>query len=282
MQVERARLEFARGSWEEAVRTAQPLVDEYVPARCPALIVLGRVRARRGQPGADSLLLSAWKLAVQIDELQRMGPAAAACAEDAWLGGDHGRVRDIAAPVYQEARRLGDRVHQAELGYWLAKVGQPVDTTSDHPYALQAAGRWREAAAAWEAAGCPYEHAAALAESPGAQHLLTALEMLDELGATPLATLVRRRLRTLGVTRIPRGPLGETRSNPAGLTARQIDVLRLLGRGYTNAQIASQLVVSVRTVDSHVAAVLGKLGAASRREAAARAAELGVLDTENG
>jgi ATP/maltotriose-dependent transcriptional regulator MalT len=282
MQVERARLEFARGSWEEAVRTASALTDAYLAARCPALTVLGRVRARRGQPRASSLLLSAWKLAVQIDELQRMGPAAAACAEDAWLGGDHGRVRDIAAPVYQEARRLGDRVHQAELGYWLAKAGQPVDTTSDHPYALQAAGRWREAAAAWEAAGCPYEHAAALAESPGAQHLLTALEMLDELGATPLATLVRRRLRTLGVTRIPRGPLGETRSNPAGLTARQIDVLRLLGRGYTNAQIASQLVVSVRTVDSHVAAVLGKLGAASRREAAARAAELGVLDTENG
>jgi DNA-binding NarL/FixJ family response regulator len=52
-------------------------------------------------------------------------------------------------------------------------------------------------------------------------------------------------------------------------------------KGHTNAQIASQLVVSVRTVDSHVAAVLDKLGAASRREAAARAAELGVLDTEN-
>ena len=43
----------------------------------------------------------------------------------------------------------------------------------------------------------------------------------------------------------------------------------LLGKGYTNAQIASQLVVSVRTVDSHVAAVLGKLGASGRREAAA-------------
>jgi DNA-binding NarL/FixJ family response regulator len=51
--------------------------------------------------------------------------------------------------------------------------------------------------------------------------------------------------------------------------------------GYTNAQIASQLVVSVRTVDSHVAAVLAKLGAASRREAAASAAQLGVLDAEN-
>ena len=142
--------------------------------------------------------------------------------------------------------------------------GSPSETAGDHPYALQAAGRWREAAALWEAAGCPYEHAAALAESPDPQQLLTALGMLDELGAKPLATVVRRRLRALGVTRIPRGPLGETRVNPAGLTARQIDVLRLLGKGYTNAQIASQLVVSVRTVDSHVAAVLGKLGAASR------------------
>jgi DNA-binding NarL/FixJ family response regulator len=117
--------------------------------------------------------------------------------------------------------------------------------------------------------------------SPEPGDLLTSLGILDELGATPLATLVRKRLRAIGTTRIPRGPRGETRVNPVGLTARQIDVLRLLGKGFTNAQIASQLVVSVRTVDSHVAAVLAKLGVASRREAAARAAELGVLDTEN-
>jgi DNA-binding CsgD family transcriptional regulator/tetratricopeptide (TPR) repeat protein/type II secretory pathway predicted ATPase ExeA len=281
MQVMRARLEFARGSWDEAVRAAEAAVDAFLPARCPALVVLGRVQVRRGQPQAARLLSSAWKLAVQIDELQRLGPAAAARAEDAWLRGDHARVRDIATPVYHEARRLGDRVNQAELGYWLAKAGQPAETASDHPYALQAAGRWREAAAAWEAAGCRYEHAAALAESPEPDDLLTALGILDELGATPLAALVRRRLRALGTTRIPRGPRGETRVNPAGLTARQIDVLRLLGQGYTNAEIASQLVVSVRTVDSHVAAVLAKLGAASRREAAARAADLGVLDAEN-
>jgi DNA-binding CsgD family transcriptional regulator len=190
-------------------------------------------------------------------------------------------VRDIAGPVYLEAMRLHDRVHQAELGYWLAKAGQSVETPGDHPYALQAAGRWQEAAAAWEAAGCPYEHAAALAESHDPEHLLTALGMLDELGARPLATMVRRRLRALGMTHIPRGPRGETKVNPAGLTARQIDVLRLLSEGRTNAQIASQLVLSVRTVDSHVAAVLGKLGAASRLEAAASAAELGILDAEN-
>jgi DNA-binding NarL/FixJ family response regulator len=76
---------------------------------------------------------------------------------------------------------------------------------------------------------------------------------------------------------VPRGPAEGTRHNPAGLTRRQLEVLRLLGEGLTNAQIAGRLVLSVRTVDTHVAAVLAKLGLRSRREAPARAAELGVL-----
>jgi DNA-binding NarL/FixJ family response regulator len=77
------------------------------------------------------------------------------------------------------------------------------------------------------------------------------------------------------------GLADDTRVNPAGLTTRHVDVLRLLGKGYKNAQIASQLVVSARTVNSHVAAVLGKLGTASRREAATCAAELGALDAQD-
>ena len=69
-----------------------------------------------------------------------------------------------------------------------------------------------------------------------------------------------------------------TRRNAAGLTARQVDVLRLLAEGLTNAAIARRLVVSPRTVDHHVAAILAKLEVPSRREAAAKAAELGLLD----
>jgi DNA-binding CsgD family transcriptional regulator len=276
MHVEMARLALARGSWDEAARLARLSVDASLPIRCAALTVLGRAWVRRGQPDAASVLDPAWELAVKANEPQRLGPVAAVRAEAAWLRGDHAGALAVAGPVYQDAARLGDRVYQAELGYWLAKAGRPVEAHGDHPYAVQAAGRWREAAALWDAAGCPYEHAAALAESPDPAHLLAALETLDELGAKPLATAVRTRLRELGVTRIPRGPLTETRSNPAGLTARQVDVLRLLGRGYTNAEIASELVISVRTVDSHVAAVLDKLGAATRRDAAARAAELGL------
>jgi DNA-binding CsgD family transcriptional regulator len=283
MHVGLARLDFSRGAWDATVRSAQPCAVPGVsmPMRCAALTVLGRVAVRRGRPEAETVLASAWDLAEKIDELQRTGPVAAAQAEAAWLGGDSARAGEIVSPFHQLAERLGEQAQRAELGYWLAKAGQRVEQASDHPYAIQAAGRWREAAAAWEAAGCRYEHAAALAESPDPQHLLAALGILDDLGAKPLATVVRRRLRDLGVARIPRGPVSETKVNPAGLTTRQLDVLRLLGNGYTNAEIASELVVSVRTVDSHVAALLDKLGAASRREAAARAAELGMLDAKN-
>jgi DNA-binding NarL/FixJ family response regulator len=60
------------------------------------------------------------------------------------------------------------------------------------------------------------------------------------------------------------------------LTDRQLEVLRLVCEGLTNAEIAQRLVVSVRTVDSHVAAVLTKLGVRSRLHALRRAGELGV------
>jgi DNA-binding NarL/FixJ family response regulator len=91
---------------------------------------------------------------------------------------------------------------------------------------------------------------------------------LDRLGATAAGDLVRRQLRRQGVTRLPPRPLPRTRANPAGLTDRQLEVLALLADGLTNAEIADRLVVSVRTVDHHVAAILAKLNVSSRREAA--------------
>ena len=281
LQVELGRLRLARAAWDEAVRAAERGLSDLPYQRCPALVVLGLVRVRRGEPGGDELLRQAEELAVELGELLRTGPVAAARAEAAWLAGDHAAVRAIAGPAYEEARRVGYAPLQAELGYWLTKAGQAVTPlASEHPYALQAAGRWREAAAAWQAAGYPYEHAAALAESPDPQDRLAALAELDALGAAPLARLVRAGLRRLGVAHVPRGPVGATRQNPAGLTERQVQVLGLLSQGCTNAEIADRLVISTRTVDSHVAAVLAKLGVATRRAAAARAADLGLLDPE--
>jgi DNA-binding NarL/FixJ family response regulator len=65
--------------------------------------------------------------------------------------------------------------------------------------------------------------------------------------------------------------------NPAGLTERQLDVLRLLEGGFTNTELAEQLYLSVRTVDHHVSAILSKLQVTKRRDAVERARELGIV-----
>ncbi|MGR8009310.1 response regulator transcription factor [Streptomyces hypolithicus] len=66
---------------------------------------------------------------------------------------------------------------------------------------------------------------------------------------------------------------------PHGLTARERDVLRLLGRGMTNRGIASQMMLSPHTVKEHVSVIYSKLGASNRVDAAVRASRAGVLDS---
>jgi DNA-binding CsgD family transcriptional regulator/tetratricopeptide (TPR) repeat protein len=283
MYAELAILKLRAGRWDEAVRAAEVAVEAQPLSRCPALVVLGLVQVRRGRTGGDELLAEAWRLAVELGELQRTGPAVVALAEAAWLGGGDGaRVVELLETVHAEAVDRDARQLQAESSFWLTRFGRQawVPGRTDRPYELLAAGRWREAAQAWQAAGCPYEYASALADSPEPTELLLALGELDALGAEPLARRVRARLRDAGVARIPRGPNDGTRRNPAGLTDRQVEVLRLLGENRTNVEIAERLVVSVRTVEHHVAAVLAKLGAPSRRAAAARAVELGVTSPD--
>jgi DNA-binding CsgD family transcriptional regulator len=91
------------------------------------------------------------------------------------------------------------------------------------------------------------------------------------LGHADRVKSIRLREREL---RVPQGPRETTRANAAGLTARQLEVVALLVEGLTNAEIAERLVVSQRTVEHHVAAVLAKVGATTRREVARRASEL--------
>ncbi|HEX5810934.1 MAG TPA: helix-turn-helix transcriptional regulator, partial [Pseudonocardia sp.] len=123
----------------------------------------------------------------------------------------------------------------------------------------------------------PYEQALARWDAGTTDDLLAALPLLDALDARAVAARFRARLREAGVAGVPRGRSPATRANPAGLTARQLDVLALLADGLSNAEIAARLVISPKTADHHVSAVLAKLDVRSRGEAAALARRLGVV-----
>ena len=137
--------------------------------------------------------------------------------------------------------------------------------------------RWQEAAGEWTRQSSPYEAALALSQTGDVEALRDAHAECRRLGAGPLATIVARELRELGVRDLPRGPRQTTRANEAALTTRELDVLVLVAEGLRNADIAERLFVSRRTVDHHVSAILRKLEVSSRGEAVASATRLELL-----
>jgi DNA-binding CsgD family transcriptional regulator len=270
----RATLRVRRGDWrgaESDARESLAMGEQFGVSQCPSLIVLGRLAARRGEEQAGALLDEAWEHAVETQELQRLGPTAAARAEHAWLEGDLEATIAIARPAFELADELGDAWARAELAWWLWRAGAPVPARENDPlpYAAAIAGDWRTAAAAWADIGFPYERAEALSDADEEQARLEALSAFDAFGAERAALRLRRRLRADGVRRIPRGPRPASKAGPAGLTPRETEVLDLIVRGATNLEIAQALVIAPKTVDHHVSAVLGKLGVSSRRDAGA-------------
>jgi DNA-binding NarL/FixJ family response regulator/tetratricopeptide (TPR) repeat protein len=149
---------------------------------------------------------------------------------------------------------------------------------------------WADAAAAWDrlerpplAAYCRWRQAEALLAA-GASRAEASVPLRDahavaaRIGARPLAAeleLLAQRAR-LDLTPPVAGPPAGKRAleDALGLTPREADVLALIARGYTNREIASTLVISVKTAGVHVSHILRKLDAPNRLEAAAIAHRL--------
>jgi ATP/maltotriose-dependent transcriptional regulator MalT len=139
---------------------------------------------------------------------------------------------------------------------------------------------WDTAAAAWEALRRPYPRAVALLRAAeaaaadgerdaAAERLTTATELARDLGARPLLA------RLEDLSRRARLSLGPAPSH--GLTARELDVLRLVAEGRSNREIADALFISTKTASVHVSNILGKLGVTGRGEAAATAHRLALF-----
>jgi DNA-binding CsgD family transcriptional regulator len=276
-----ARAELEQGRWGSAADFAEQVLRVRRGSTTPtifALVVVGLLRARRGDPDVWSPLDQARELAEPTGELRRIGPVAVARSESAWLEGRIDAVVDESQAVYVSAQKRRAPWLVGELALWRRRARVDEEQPSDvaEPYALALAGDWNRAAECWTRIGCPYEAALALVDADE-ESLRGALTRLQALDARPAATIVTRRLREQGVRGLPRGPRPATRDNPAGLTTRELDVLALLAQGLRNQQIAQRLFLSSKTVDHHISAILRKLGARNRSEAGGEAVRLGLI-----
>ena len=236
----------------------------------------GALAARRGRDGGA--LDQALPIAVRTGEPQRLVPVAAARAEAAWIAG---RTPDIIAEIdrawvlvvaHPQPWELG------ELSWWLYLAGERREAGAPlaQPFALMLAGEHRAAAGEWEALGCPLWSAYALAFSPQLRDAQQCLDVLAGLGAPAVRQAVLRDRHARGLA-VPRGPRPPSRANPAGLTARETEVLQLLADGLSYVEVAERLVLSEKTVGHHVSAVLRKLREPTRSRAVAAALRLGII-----
>ncbi|MGW6278481.1 ATP-binding protein [Kribbella sp. NPDC055071] len=266
IEIDRARLDLRQGKWDSAEQRVRRLLESFDD---PQLLstscypVLGRLLARRGSMEAEPLLAAAWERMTLVPAVTTFADVCTAYAEWAWLAGRQDVLVEIRDKVV--ATNLGDGPAFSEFHRYLGRAGL-------EPHQ----GDWRTSAAQWEGLGDPYEQALELAESGEREPMLVALSILESLDARAPASLVRRRLRGLGIRGVPIRSTFKAGST-VGLTTRQLEVLGLVTEGLTNAEVADRLVLSVRTVDHHVAAILTKLGISSRREAIAAARALGIV-----
>jgi DNA-binding CsgD family transcriptional regulator/tetratricopeptide (TPR) repeat protein len=268
-----AWLHARNGAWAEAERlAAREASNGPSVSRIVAETVLAELAVRRGDDDADARLDELMSYVSPEGDAQRVHPIVDLLAERALLEGAPPPNAQLESLL---RRRLTSDRMALRVAATAALVGIPCAPAqqADSPYTHVANRDWRTAADAFAEAGWSYDAALMLSLLDDEEALHEALATARQLGAVPLTDRVVARLREVG-GRVPRGPYAATRGNAAGLTARQVQVLELVVDGCTNAEIADVLVVSLRTAEHHVAAVLAKLGAGSRR-----AAELGLVSS---
>jgi DNA-binding CsgD family transcriptional regulator len=293
-RVNRAEVAALRGAWEQAEAEALRAVEEiqaYEPGgAAAALYHVGEIRRRRGdaagaeeafgraadlgfepQPGLALLRASQGKVEAGRRSLAHEPPPNVPPLRRAQLLAARVELA-IAEADLDDARRASDELESLSArfptpalvaeaacvrGALALAEGRP-DEAAD---VLRGAfAMWQELRLPYEAARVRADHGRALLacgdEEAGTRAIRAAASALEELGAIPEA----RRLSAV---------LSSERTLPAGLTAREADVLRLVAAGKTNREIAAELFISEHTVARHLQNMFAKLGVSTRSAATA-------------
>ncbi len=267
-----AEIDVASSRWEDADRELAMVLGQTTcrQTEVGSLMIAASLEVRRGAPGAELKVESALDRARGTTDLDIVRVSAILALQAAWTG-----VMELseAKPLLEDAQKLpgwtDDDWGRAMVGFWAMRTG--IDPPAgDLPGAagLEQTGKLLEAADAWDRAGYTTEATICRALAPGAD-LDQIFSSLSELGADGVARGLRHELQRRGVKSVPRGERKSTRANPAGLTARQAEVLSLMQAGLSNAAIAESLFISEKTAGHHVSAILAKLNVSSRLQAVA-------------
>ncbi len=252
-RVSQGRLEEA----EELLRGYEDL-PEAVPAQVALYLARGqialaaaRLHRRLNEIGRDNLV--ALPLLAQLVEVQVGQSDSAGASETA---------EALAAIAARSGQARAEA--EAELALGFVRASDDPVTARDHlERGLSLFVRLKMPHAAGRAHLALARAAAGTDPDTAVQEARQALRAFEDLGATHDADRAAAFLRSLGVA-------GRTGPKLVGeLSKREIEVLRLLGEGLTNAEIAARLYISTKTVASHVGNVFAKLQLRNRAEAAA-------------
>lgn len=247
----------ARAAADCAERTLRALPEAVLLARLPAEELLARARAALGdQDGAAAALARTEQTVAALATPYLRGRTRLLAAELAVATGDSERARQAAEDAIDRFIE-GSAPYEAalarlELGRTLLALGRPEHALPELDAARTAfasLGAARDAAAAEESL------AAASAQARGASQGRNPAESHAEAPG------------------FGGGPLPDS----AGLSPREVEVLRLVAQGLSDAEIAERLIVSPHTVHRHVANIRAKLRQPSRAAAVAQAARSGLL-----
>ena len=282
----RSWLRLEQDDWDGAADDARTVLrrsEQSGISQIQALVSLGLIQGRRGDAEARATLERAWR-----DGGRNGGPhpARPVCGGAGRAGMDQRRWaagRRRAGRCAPAGRRSGPPVVGGPPGV----VARPDGTVSRppdgprRPLSTRTVGKVGRGRRLVARSSAPATRAVSWRRCPGTSGCC-ARRWRPSRGWTPLPpplvsehNSARREPAASPVDRDP------GRCESGGLTPRQVEVLRLLSEGLTNAEIAAALVISRRTVDHHVSAVLARLGAANRVEAASLARARGFT-TQDG
>jgi DNA-binding CsgD family transcriptional regulator len=277
----KARLALETGHWNEAYQIADNLIkDEDQPSiiKIGDLVVAATIKMRRGDNDVLPLLQEAKEKALQSQELQRILPVMTALLEYEWITGECLIEKKVLDDVSDMVKQRGNIYENSAFAFWLLKTRNQKLKLHEFfdAYKTENPAMVIKVAALWKQLGCPYEQALTLFEGDD-NNKREAIEVVHKLGAKAIYEKMRFEMRASGIKNIPRGVRKSTKSNPANLTDRELDVLQLLKEGLQNKEIAARLFIAPKTVIHHISSIFFKLNVNSRIKAVQEAIRLNII-----